>query len=626
MGNNKLLIGITLVAVTAVAILVTNRGADVGTGRHNKPVQLATTSSVNEIGQNAQGLEESSKLAGVQDTADTELIASRYTLTLSQATQFGNEDSLRIDFDTGLDVCCDKTPYSLIKFTSPELTVYNGGAKQVAQKQLTDQLLQNVYPELDKEGKLNAIAVKEGTDPFVIGLIAKVTASIYAAPAYGQQSTKLRGSWQQEEKDVSGIVTTQYAWKDSKLSKVKKQYRQVSTDKPEDWKIKHKAVFSVDDDGLTAAEVDETTTVVNSSVNVLADYQLTLARKELKTGAVSTIPANYVRIKLPLSSNSIDGEPGGNLSHEKQMLKGADFNELYGLLSSNPNRRDRARLLSRIKALFLVDVYSVSKVLTLFESGISPDILSAYVAALAAAGHPQAQAVLREMIMSNHISEELRNNVISHLGSVEKPVQETIDLFQDLLKSEDNFKTLSVSRYSAGDAILNAEKSNSAESASLVESLLNAYQVASTNAERLKIIGALGNSGQRDMIPLVQGLLTSQDISMRAKAVRALRFVPGKDVDAMVGSVLAGDPNYEVRSNALATANTRRKTMLNQIVTTMQSDSNMEIRLAALNYVGMIVQSGSDDFSKDALRDSVELIAQSDTYQAIRDRAAEILY
>ena len=93
-----------------------------------------------------------------------------------------------------------------------------------------------------------------------------------------------------------------------------------------------------------------------------------------------------------------------------------------------------------------------------------------------------------------------------------------------------------------------------AETADLVQALIDALAAATTPAERALFLKALGNTGDARAVPALVAQLATDDVSVRTAALWALRFMQGAEVDALLVEALTKEPAMACRQAVVAGA------------------------------------------------------------------------
>ena len=69
--------------------------------------------------------------------------------------------------------------------------------------------------------------------------------------------------------------------------------------------------------------------------------------------------------------------------------------------------------------------------------------------------------------------------------------------------------------------------------------------------KRSELLGALGNSAGPSTLPIIEEALHDSTPAIRAAAARALRLIPGSEVDHLLAAVITSDPDGAVRADAI---------------------------------------------------------------------------
>lgn len=122
----------------------------------------------------------------------------------------------------------------------------------------------------------------------------------------------------------------------------------------------------------------------------------------------------------------------------------------------------------------------------------------------------------------------------------------------EFLKSLEGHAQMGIqAKLGLGTAAHHLAGSEPERAAALVEHLVAGLNAATTEADTVNYIKALGNSASRSVIPVLDKKLNAKNSMVRAQALRALRIMPEGDADAVLASQIAADDDYKVRTAAI---------------------------------------------------------------------------
>src|SRR5690606_4087248 len=110
-------------------------------------------------------------------------------------------------------------------------------------------------------------------------------------------------------------------------------------------------------------------------------------------------------------------------------------------------------------------------------------------------------------------------------------------------------------------------------------------------------------------------------VSIRTKAVDALRFMPGAEVDALLAAALLKDADARVRAVAAEAMRFRLSSpaLIASLQQGLQQDKDVAVRHAALNTTAVFYGASAE------LESVLRWVAQNDPHPDLRTRAANIL-
>lgn len=290
------------------------------------------------------------------------------------------------------------------------------------------------------------------------------------------------------------------------------------------------SVFAFDEAGLVEARIvdDRTLTLANETLTVVTRTRATLRR--LDTQVVDRRgPAPF-----PMAGFSAEIDFAGQAAfRDDQKVDGADLPTLLKALDDalalDPQGADTAkwrhRALERLTALLRVDPAVAPQIAALLGRMAADDPRFPFLAgALSGANTPDATNALAS-VLAGDVSGRARHGVHTNLALTAVATPESVRALEADLSGE---------RGSSAAMALGAQagKLEGEEAESIIEILLRRYQEATTPAEKIAALKALGNSGH----PAILGVVTEAlgQPGLAAQAVRALRFVPGPEVDALL--------------------------------------------------------------------------------------------
>lgn len=170
---------------------------------------------------------------------------------------------------------------------------------------------------------------------------------------------------------------------------------------------------------------------------------------------------------------------------------------------------------------------------------------------LAAAGSPEAQAAMRDILSSDAMrADPNRRERFQRLSLLVRPTKETVAFVDDAWRqgTPDERRTLSLVLGATAGQL--ARSGDEAAASPFVTELSQALRSASDAKEREYLVGALGNVGLEQSVPDVVAALEDSNAAMRTQAVLALRKTPVPEARRAVTQALQ-DPEVSVQAAAL---------------------------------------------------------------------------
>jgi len=152
--------------------------------------------------------------------------------------------------------------------------------------------------------------------------------------------------------------------------------------------------------------------------------------------------------------------------------------------------------------------------------------------------------------------------------------------------------------------------------------LVGLYKKVSDTGEATELLGALGNSAGPATIPVIEEALHDARVPVRAAAARALRWLPGYDIDQILAYLISSDTDASVRADAIFAARFRRPMpapIANALLHAATADSIDYVRS---NAVSMLRQN---PMMSPQVPETLSRIAESDKSPGIRRQALDAL-
>ncbi len=167
--------------------------------------------------------------------------------------------------------------------------------------------------------------------------------------------------------------------------------------------------------------------------------------------------------------------------------------------------------------------------------------------------HQRSQTVMMELLnkVQAHASQEAL--LIPYLSEIKHPLRVTIERLVRAMVDDSAAFVRSTAALCFGSMIHTQRSENPRLSDSLLD-ILNAH---CHHMGTELYLSCLGNAGHRLSLDSITHYLAADDVQIRERALRALRFIPGRDVDSIVNHSISLDSAAEQQS-ALSTVAYRR--------------------------------------------------------------------
>ncbi|RYZ03519.1 MAG: hypothetical protein EOO73_27685 [Myxococcales bacterium] len=453
--------------------------------------------------------------------------------------------------------------------TAPNVVI---GSEAPNEKQVQDSVLQGLLPafvvKLQPDGRIATLSAPRETDGFAHAVLRNIVAALqFVEPPRNAGWNE----WLTEESDHNGTFRA--------------RYRQVERGVFEKTKLGYSFLQMTQALQVGKAapppKVEATTTITRNEDGVIQRIEarerieLALAEKPFVSSSNVTLQLSAVQkrtLTQPDISRMITSElyvarsasaqmAQQRLARKRALVGDASFaslaDDLAKLPRSNENRDARLDVMSRMAALFELDPRSVASA-SLEIRRASADDARTMLGALSDARGPDAQRALAELARDPSFDAGLRNTAMTQLGTLEEPTAETLNSLRTATGDQDP-QVRAQATLALGGAVRRSDANTGPTDATqdAIGDLNRGYALAQTRDEKQLYVDALGNAGSADGLASLKRALADPDPSIRAAAVRSLRFIPGDEVDAMLAQLMTQDPDPGVRMAAIEAAPNR---------------------------------------------------------------------
>ncbi|WP_428264110.1 hypothetical protein [Haliangium sp.] len=468
----------------------------------------------------------------------------------------------------------------------------------------------------ESDGRVAEIALPEGTSREAGGLLREIVSHL-------QVAVRPQGEWTAVEAEPTGECrVSARRLEDGQISKRKLEFVRVVRDgalvgaddaigvpvftqsratygvdaggRIMDADVRHVAVAAVEFAG--AAMTHE---VRATFAHVSSDRDPGRARP----GAVATMTTR------PLS----DGPQEAPSSEAPEPLRSP--RELIAALRQSAEAEAWAELHKAQGELTKVVTGDPARLAEILEQDKSQPVLSA----VGAAGTDEAQAALVGLATDEEQPLQVRQEAIDAFHEVMLANDESMGALLALSEQEDVRENALL----ALGALANRMGANDPAGADAwVDELVSMYQQAASDAERLQVLDALGNSANAQALSAIELALSSPNPELQASAAKNLRLMPTPHADELLSALVLPEHSPAVRDSALfATGYRTFEPMSGALEGLLYADPDPGVRGTVL---GVLLKFAQRDENAGAL-ELVRWAAENDPDESIRNQAYEAL-
>ncbi len=330
------------------------------------------------------------------------------------------------------------------------------------------------------------------------------------------------------------------------------------------------------------------------------------ARPEVTTSTIVTHRPDPEKALAESDNNLLEG-------HTTDSLLSAAFK----------NGTGDVQLCDRLTALFRRRPEAVAAALELLtRNGAQKQITNA----LGAAGSgPSASgdaiAALAILARNPDLPETLRVDALMALMQIQQPPPQAMLIPANLLHDPDQ-TVRSAARLMSGTLSRIGRPGHQVEADAIDASLIALYLDSRDTRESVELLGALGNSAGPAVVPVIKGALVDPRIPIRAAAARAIRLIPGSEINDVIANVMTSDPDPAVRADAIFAARFRRpmpSSIADALLRVAAADAADYVRS---NAVSLLRQNPG---ASPLIPETLTNIADRDKNPGIRRQASEAL-
>ena len=448
-----------------------------------------------------------------------------------------------------------------------EMEPENEAPKMVATRQ---GLASRYYLTVNLRGTVQATHFPKGFDPMARTLLKGVAAAWQVTlPSPPSEA------WQSEEQTPEGDVLASYGRLPGTGAPIEKRVVRyvrvaalggaVPASEIGEFAISGRAEVGLDPAGwLSGRDGQEALRVTPDSGLLTVHERRTSRFAELQRLEAPEVVKDYERDWSKLETSTlvdVQRLESDQQAVDKAWVGGASLSTLLAALRAAPageaGGQARANLVPRLAALLRLEPGRAADLETLARQQGDTQESQTIMAALSNAGTAEAQRALVALGGDPVVPRNERLRAVGLLGLAKNPTAESGTALSGWRSSEDT-DVAQTATLALGNHVKRRQEHGGeeglAETADLVQALIDALAAATTPAERALFLKALGNTGDARAVPALVAQLATDDVSVRTAALWALRFMQGAEVDALLVEALTKEPAMACRQAVVAGA------------------------------------------------------------------------
>jgi HEAT repeat protein len=338
-----------------------------------------------------------------------------------------------------------------------------------------------------------------------------------------------------------------------------------------------------------------------------------------RTAQAPELVGSLDRVRPDVSSSAIGTQsPGAAEAREQADERLLNGYSTEALLAAAFAQDKGAASPDRLAALFRSRPEAASAAADLLvQEGAKRSVTNA----LGAAGSLSAVAALNDLAHNSALDEQLRVDAIVAFVQIHYPIVEAMRALDDLT-SDPDANIRSAARMMSGALSRAGRTEHPAEAGAIDASLIALYRNARDMREKAELLGALGNSAGPATVPVIEAALHDPTATVRGAAARALRLIPGPEVDRLLAAVITSDPDGAVRADAIFATRFRHPLSAPLADALMQVAGADSARFVRSNAIAVL---GQNPTASSQIPETLKRIAQADADAGIRRQAGEAL-
>lgn len=519
-----------------------------------------------------------------------------YRLSTSTTTVLGEGQSITLGVQGDLDVsyadATDRGERFRFALRNAKLTAGSAqGFDPERAREVEVDLQKPFFVTLSRAGHVVELQVPRESTSVVSGLRKHVATLL-------QYEVSAQDRWETSEHDTTGVYHATYEQNGSETVRLKDRYAQMLTAK-----------------GLVEANAQVQQTVAGRATLALDGdrwpSKLTVLERTItKSGAGLRDIVSQRTDSLELTNASDDRGALGSAMREAQDYETVSLESLE-LFVAQQHNADLAMVRGRSLPTLLTTLDDKDEQVSLEASAALTAYLrlhpeeSAKLAArmrnydygakrifgaLSAAGTPESQEVLADVLRDGKAHKDAREDAAIALSMSENPQHESLDAVRRAMHDRDP-EVASASTLAAGNLARQLAENDPDTAKDVVGDLLGRLDRAAGVDEQVLLLRALGNSGDLRVLPYAERFLQSSVDVVRAASCDSLTFVKSEAADNMLVRALSRDDSEVVRGSAVRVSAQRPfEAYFAPLARVLAEDPAASVRLAAVERLGLAAQ------------------------------------
>lgn len=519
-----------------------------------------------------------------------------YRLATNTTTVLGEGQSITFGVQGDLDVAyadaTDRGERFRFVLRNAKLTAGSAqGFDPERAREVEGDLQKPFFVTLSRAGHVVELQVPRESTSIVAGLRKHIATLL-------QYEVSSESRWDASENDTTGVYHASYEQKGSEILRLKDRYVQMLTAK-----------------GLVEASAQVQQTVAGrASLELDADRWPSklsvLERTITKSGGSLRDIVSQRTDSLELTGSSDDREALGSAMREAGDYETVSLESLE-LFVAQQHNADLAMVRGRSMTTLVTTLDDKDEQVSLEAAAA----LTAYLrlhpeesaklgarmrtydygakrifGALSAAGTPEAQEVLADVLRDGKAHKDAREDAAIALSMSENPQHESLEAVRRAMHDRDP-EVASASTLAAGNLARQLAENDPDTAKDVVGELLARLDRSTGADEQVMLLRALGNSGDLRALPYAERFLLSSTDIVRAAACDTLTFVKSEAADNLLVRAMGRDESEMVRGNAVrVSAHRPFEAYFAPLARVLAEDTAASVRLAAVERLGLASQ------------------------------------